>query len=290
MCLYMWGLWEALKKYADFGGRARRREFWTFTLANLLIMLILLSVRNSLAGFYLLAILLPTIAVGVRRLHDVGKSGWMLLIALIPIIGWVWLLVLLATDSEEENNSFGANPKGVAPITLDNPAQDCQEQSIDIHQSIDIDAPATCPHCKNPNEKKLRECEWCGGLISIFKVPETSKTIAAPASNSESDVFIPSKAPATSETPINTLDSELLVLLEKGKKKRAIELYKLATGASDNKASEYYIERLDFFRKHKYATEATWKYEQIQRERYRSRRRVGIFLVIVIIIVILAQL
>ena len=62
-------------------------------------------------GLYILAILVPALAVAVRRLHDVGKSGWMLLVALIPIAGAIWLLVLMFTDSMPGVNQFGPNPK-----------------------------------------------------------------------------------------------------------------------------------------------------------------------------------
>jgi uncharacterized membrane protein YhaH (DUF805 family) len=64
-------------------------------------------------GLYLLAVIIPSLAVGVRRLHDVGKSGWMILISLIPIIGAIWLLVLFVTDSNPGENQYGANPKEI---------------------------------------------------------------------------------------------------------------------------------------------------------------------------------
>jgi uncharacterized membrane protein YhaH (DUF805 family) len=64
-----------------------------------------------LSGIYTLVILIPAIAVGVRRLHDVGKTGWMLLVAFIPIIGFIWLLVLFVTDSDQGSNKYGPNPK-----------------------------------------------------------------------------------------------------------------------------------------------------------------------------------
>ena len=68
---------------------------------------------GPLYGLYALAVLIPGLAVSVRRLHDVGKSGWMLLIALIPLVGAIWLLVLLVTDSDSRENQYGANPKEI---------------------------------------------------------------------------------------------------------------------------------------------------------------------------------
>lgn len=108
---------KALRQYADFEGRARRKEYWMFTLFNL-IFVILALVIDGLIGtgailyfIYVLATLIPNLSVSVRRLHDVGKSGWMYLIALIPLVGFIWLLVLLVTDSEPGDNIYGPNPK-----------------------------------------------------------------------------------------------------------------------------------------------------------------------------------
>jgi len=108
---------KALRQYADFEGRARRKEYWMFTLFNL-IFVILALVIDGLIGtgailyfIYVLATLIPNLSVSVRRLHDVGKSGWMYLIALIPLVGFIWLLVLFVTDSEPGDNIYGPNPK-----------------------------------------------------------------------------------------------------------------------------------------------------------------------------------
>ncbi len=114
---------EVLKKYAVFSGRARREEFWMFTLFNIIFAFIAIILDNVLGiaikgvgygplyGLFVLAILIPSLAVSVRRLHDVGKSGWMILISLIPLIGSIWLLVLMATDSNIGKNEYGPNPK-----------------------------------------------------------------------------------------------------------------------------------------------------------------------------------
>jgi len=114
-----------LKNYAGFSGRARRKEYWMFVLFNIIFTLIAMGLDNILgttAGMlpygvfyfiYMLAVFIPGLAVGVRRLHDVGKSGWMLLIAIIPIIGPIWLLVLMVSDSKPGENRHGLNPKEV---------------------------------------------------------------------------------------------------------------------------------------------------------------------------------
>jgi len=114
---------KALKNYTNFKGRASRKEYWIFFLFNLIISIILVVIDNNfkliidrdmglglLSSLYSLAILLPALAVGVRRLHDIGKSGKWLFIAFVPIIGGIWLLVLFATKGMEANNPFGEEP------------------------------------------------------------------------------------------------------------------------------------------------------------------------------------
>ncbi|MFB9055178.1 DUF805 domain-containing protein [Mariniflexile ostreae] len=103
---------KVLKQYADFSGRARRKEYWMFFLFNILISygIIFLAVGlempslSILSSIYSFGVLIPGLAVGVRRMHDVGKSGWFLL---IPIYN----LILACTDSEAGTNKWGTNPK-----------------------------------------------------------------------------------------------------------------------------------------------------------------------------------
>ena len=103
-------------KYADFNGRARRSEYWYFVLFNFLISTAV-GVVTGLIGIdwlsyiYSVALLVPGIAVGVRRLHDIGKSGWWLLISFIPLIGGIWLIILMAKEGDHGNNAFGPDPK-----------------------------------------------------------------------------------------------------------------------------------------------------------------------------------
>lgn len=112
------------KKYADFKGRATRREYWLFFLANFLAMIVLTIAGNFITGFrfdfgeilariYDLVVLLPSLAVCVRRLHDSGRSAWWLLLIAIPIVGWIILLVFLLLDSQPAENKYGPNPKSV---------------------------------------------------------------------------------------------------------------------------------------------------------------------------------
>ena len=113
------GYLATLKKYADFSGRARRTEYWLFVLFSMVIAMVLgvvdyvLGTPGIVGLLFTLAILIPSIAVGVRRLHDTDRSGWWLLVALIPIIGTIALLIFLLLDSNPGDNRFGANPKAV---------------------------------------------------------------------------------------------------------------------------------------------------------------------------------
>lgn len=108
---------EVLRKYAVFSGRARRKEYWMFVLFNMIITLAidftegLLGGPGAAATLYGLAVIIPSWAVSVRRLHDVGKSGWFLLVLLIPIIGGIWILALACTDGQQGENRYGWNPK-----------------------------------------------------------------------------------------------------------------------------------------------------------------------------------
>ncbi len=113
-------------KYATFLGRARRAEYWWFVLFNILVNIALNIVDGVIFGFgggpmheggpqflsglYSLAVLLPSLAVGVRRLHDLGRSGWWLLIWLIPLLGWIILIWWFATKGEDGPNDYGPDP------------------------------------------------------------------------------------------------------------------------------------------------------------------------------------
>jgi len=102
---------QAFQKYAVFEGRARRSEYWYFVLFNLIILLLLSIISERLASVYSIAVIIPHLAILVRRLHDTGKSGWMILIVLLPIIGFVWFLVVTLTEGDRYSNAYGPDPK-----------------------------------------------------------------------------------------------------------------------------------------------------------------------------------
>ena len=110
-------------KSFSFSGRARRKEYWMFVLIAVVIAIFLALADGItgtysselgfglLGGLFLLAILIQSIAVGVRRLHDTGRSGWWLLLNLIPLVGPIIVLVLMALDGQSGDNAYGPNPK-----------------------------------------------------------------------------------------------------------------------------------------------------------------------------------
>ena len=127
-----WYLKIVRDNYANFNGRASRQEYWMFILFNMIFAIIAMVADNILGttftvgsgnyeasmGYvwvyllYTFGIIIPCLAVLVRRLHDIGKSGWFLLVCLIPIIGSIWVLVLMCTDGDNAENAYGSSPKG----------------------------------------------------------------------------------------------------------------------------------------------------------------------------------
>ncbi|HQM15874.1 MAG TPA: DUF805 domain-containing protein [Candidatus Woesebacteria bacterium] len=109
---------EAFKKYAEFSGRAGRKEYWMFVLFNIIFFVVINMIDTALettilSGIYSLAIMIPSLAACTRRLHDIGKSGWMILVSLIPLVGWIWIIVLLATKGDEKENQYGPVPADI---------------------------------------------------------------------------------------------------------------------------------------------------------------------------------
>ena len=108
---------KVLKNYVGFQGRARRKEYWMFSRqchhfhCTFHSRVNCLYISSVLTGIYSLAILLPSLAVGARRLHDTGKSGWWQLLSFIPLIGTIILLVFMCLDSDDKENKYGSNPK-----------------------------------------------------------------------------------------------------------------------------------------------------------------------------------
>ncbi len=116
---------QALKKYAVFSGRARRKEYWYFVLFNGIISygLYLIGLIAGFAGsdagigflvlslIYALAVFLPSLGVTIRRLHDTGRSGWWIFISLIPFIGGIIFFIVTVLDSEVGTNQYGPSPK-----------------------------------------------------------------------------------------------------------------------------------------------------------------------------------
>mgnify|MGYP002700863064 CR=1 FL=1 len=119
-----WYLKVVRDNYANFQGRARRQEYWMFTLFNAIFIFALIIISGMLVEatdspavmsiylIYAIGVFIPSVAVAVRRLHDTGKSGWYYFISFIPLIGGIWLIVLLATEGDNRTNQYGPDPKG----------------------------------------------------------------------------------------------------------------------------------------------------------------------------------
>ena len=117
------GMMDAVRScfnnFANFNGRARRSEYWYFTLFNFLVSFVIGAVAGFIApqaatglgGIYGLITFIPSVAVGIRRLHDTGRSGWLYLLVLIPIVGGIIVIVFLCQDSQPGRNAYGFNPK-----------------------------------------------------------------------------------------------------------------------------------------------------------------------------------
>ncbi len=115
-----------LQKYAVFSGRSRRKEFWMFVLFTFIVEIVLaiidaiIGTYNTalgiglLSGLFYLAILVPSIALNTRRLHDIGKSGWFQLLFIIPIVGFILWIIWMVRDSDDGVNKYGPSPK--APV------------------------------------------------------------------------------------------------------------------------------------------------------------------------------
>ena len=115
-----------LKHYIDFNGRASRREFWFYVLFQAIVIILASIVGGALdyvlgrsgvlsSAFTMIVVLgliVPNLAVSIRRLHDIGKSGWFILISLVPVIGGIILIIFSLLDSQPGSNAYGPNPKG----------------------------------------------------------------------------------------------------------------------------------------------------------------------------------
>jgi uncharacterized membrane protein YhaH (DUF805 family) len=112
-----------LQKYAVFSGRSRRKEFWMFVLFTFIVEIVLaiidaiIGTYNTaigiglLSGLFYLAILVPSIALNTRRLHDIGKSGWFQLLFIIPIVGFILWIIWMVRDGDDGVNQYGPSPK-----------------------------------------------------------------------------------------------------------------------------------------------------------------------------------
>ena len=170
--------------YADFGGRASRKEFWMYTLfasiAALAAMLLDTILGTTIPShdyglIYILAALalsLPGLAIGVRRLHDVGKSGWFYFIVLIPLAGPIWLLIVLCRAGQPTNNEYGKNPM-TRPLLSSTSEPEHSAISLSQPQSRDERLlTRACPECGEAILSVARKCKHCHSVVT----PEVEKS------------------------------------------------------------------------------------------------------------------
>ena len=175
------------QKYATFSGRARRSEYWFWALFTGLVGLVVAWIEGSdngwLSGIVSIAFLIPNLAVGVRRMHDVGRSGWYLLMSLIPLVGWIFVLVACCKDSVPGTNEYGENPKGQGnPVYASQPyaapaepsygtqAQEAVFTEVKEEEPINSSAATTtgfCPYCDTPITVGQRFCTGCGHRLDV---------------------------------------------------------------------------------------------------------------------------
>jgi uncharacterized membrane protein YhaH (DUF805 family) len=104
------------EKYVDFSGRAARPEFWWFALVSLVVFVLVQAVLGSILGtLVILGFMLPSVAVGSRRLHDIGKSGWFQLLWFVPVLGWAVMIYFLVQPSVAGSNEYGSEPSSAMP-------------------------------------------------------------------------------------------------------------------------------------------------------------------------------
>ena len=144
----------AMKKYADFSGRARRTEYWMFSLISSAFIILAVFLENMLGVtfedsgiglitlLFSLIVIIPSWSVTVRRLHDIGKSGWWILVNFLPYIGGIILFVFLVTDSQPEDNEYGVSPK------------------VGTSQK-------KCPYCAENIKKEAIVCKHCGRELPL---------------------------------------------------------------------------------------------------------------------------
>ena len=156
---------EVLKEYTEFNGRVRRKKFWMFNLVNFIIALLIAIFLPPLSMLYSLLILIPSLAVTVRRLHDTGRSGWWWLLSFIPFLGGIILLIFLIQDSETGVNKYGPNPKKEFYQSSYQQEIEQEEDSNQISLESGADYQIECNECGKLIDPGVKFCPNCGNEI-----------------------------------------------------------------------------------------------------------------------------
>ncbi|SJZ83529.1 Uncharacterized membrane protein YhaH, DUF805 family [Selenihalanaerobacter shriftii] len=191
---------EVLNEYAEFNGRVKRKKYWMFTLISFVISIILRLISPVLLGIYGLVVLLPGLAVTIRRLHDTNRSGWWVLINIIPLIGPIIFLVFMVQDSTSGENKYDSKPKiqsqnnqvntnnfkqnnlnSKEKLALENSKVECNECGEMVNTEVDFcsncgneltsERKQTCYNCDSVIEEYARFCPECGVEL-VMSCPE----------------------------------------------------------------------------------------------------------------------
>jgi len=162
-----------LRRYAVFDGRAGRPEFWWFELVNAIVVVLIYIVlaaakaSTAIADIYQLAVFLPSLGVQIRRLHDIDKSGWWVLFGFIPIIGWIMMIIWLASQGTPGPNRFGPSPRGEAgadqPATFGGGGWEPEPQPT---SETGGSAARYCKNCGSPLAPGATYCGNCGTSVA----------------------------------------------------------------------------------------------------------------------------
>lgn len=165
---------EVLKEYSEFEGRITRKKYWMFILISSIISIILNLISPKFSAAYGVAIFLPGVGAVIRRLHDTNRSGWWILINLIPILGTIVFLVFLLQDSTPGKNKYGLNPKpkenskvecnkcGEMVSLEDDFCSNCGDEIINQRKQ-------TCHNCNSIIDKDIKFCPKCGQKLKKDK-------------------------------------------------------------------------------------------------------------------------
>lgn len=156
-----WFTEPVMNHYADFEGRTSRKAFWMFALFHIIFTIVVNIIGSTtgleiLAVIYALGIFLPALAISVRRLHDVNKSGWWVLLSFIPILGFLILLFFYVKPGDAGANQYGSSPNGGGSNGPGGMGDEETFSSADVHSDVIPTPPSTDDVPKPPQDNQMK--------------------------------------------------------------------------------------------------------------------------------------